>query len=73
MKSLIILLLLTLSLQHNPVYNTRESDPSKDPNQPMVPQLTTNYESMLVDRTKRVITLGETQKNDNHVEFSPIR
>jgi hypothetical protein len=28
---------------------------------------------MLVDRTKRVITLGESQKSENSVEFSPIR
>jgi hypothetical protein len=37
MKSILILLLITLSLEHNPVYNVRESDPSKDPNRPLVP------------------------------------
>lgn len=73
MKSLLISLLLTVSLQHNPVYNVRESDPSKDPNRGLVPQITTNYESMLVDRTKRIITLGESQKSGNQVEFSPVR
>ncbi len=73
MKCLIILLAVSVSLQHNPVYNVFESDPSKDPNRPLVPQLTTNYESMLVDRTKRIITLGESLKSGNQVEFSPVR
>jgi hypothetical protein len=28
---------------------------------------------MLVDRTKRIITLGESLKSGNQVEFSPVR
>lgn len=66
-------LLVVLSVQQSPVYNVRESDPSKDPNRGLVPQLTTDYQQMIVDRTKRVITLGEPQKNAaQHVEFSPV-
>lgn len=55
------------------MYNVRESDPSKDPNRGIVPQLTIDYQQMIVDRTKRVITLGEPQKDSaQHVEFSPV-
>ncbi len=69
----LLVLLVVVSVSHNPVYNVVESDPSKDPNRGLVPQLTTDYQQMIVDRTKRVITLGEPHKDSSqHVEFSPI-
>lgn len=71
--TLLAVILMQFTLQQSPVYNVREADPSKDPNRPFVPQLTTDYQTMVTDRSKRIITLGEPAKNpETQVEFSPI-
>ena len=71
--NVLTILILRISMSHNPVYNVIEADPWKDPNRPLVPQLTTNSETMMTDRSKRLITLGEGQMNpERHIDFSPV-